>query len=129
MIIFSQVVYRIANVIVFMINWNKYGQSEYQYLINTVGTGLQAARASANVINLNLALILFPVCRNLLNFTRGVFESKRSLRRLFDKNILFHKCCAYMICLMTFVHIGSHFLTFKTSLIVMGVIQKFLLEW
>ena len=52
----------------------------------------------------------------MVNFCRGLFEvrssvnhtlsslivachqSKRSIRRLFDKNILFHKWCAYVIC-------------------------------
>jgi hypothetical protein len=67
------------------------------------------ARAAAMVLNLNCALILLPVCRNLMNAARGAFESKRSLRRLFDKNILFHKWCAYTICFFVAVHILAHF--------------------
>jgi hypothetical protein len=48
------------------------------------------------------------VCRNLVNAMRGCFESIRSIRRLFDKNILFHKWCAYIICLFATIHIGAH---------------------
>ena len=55
------------------------------------------------------ALILIPVCRNLINRLRGVFESRRSLRRLFDKNITFHKWCAYTISFFAGLHICAHF--------------------
>ena len=58
-----------------------------------VKDGLPVARGAAQVLNLNCALILLPVCRNMVNAARGAFEGKRSLRRLFDKNILFHKWC------------------------------------
>ena len=36
--------------------------------------GLQVARGAANILNLNSALIVIPVCRNFINFTRGLFE-------------------------------------------------------
>ena len=32
----------------------------------------------------------------------------RSVRRLFDKNILFHKWCAYTICFFAAIHIVAH---------------------
>ena len=32
------------------------------------------ARGAASVLNLNCALVLLPVCRNLVNFARGAFE-------------------------------------------------------
>lgn len=66
------------------------------------------ARGAASVLNFNCAVILIPVCRNLVNAMRGCFESVRSVRRLFDKNILFHKWCAYVICLFAAIHIGAH---------------------
>lgn len=66
------------------------------------------ARGAASVLNFNAAVILIPVCRNLINAMRGCFESIRSVRRLFDKNILFHKWCAYVICLFAAIHIAAH---------------------
>ncbi len=36
-------------------------------------------------------------------------QCRRSLRRLFDKNIHFHKYCAYAICVAAVLHIGAHF--------------------
>lgn len=101
-------VWLMANVGVFLANWYKYNGDQFAYLRVYVNSGLQVARGAANILNLNSALILFPVCRNLINFTRGLFESKRTIRRLFDKNILFHKWCAYMICFACFLHIGAH---------------------
>ncbi len=31
------------------------------------------------------------------------------MRRLFDRNIIFHKYCAYAVCVGTVLHIGAHF--------------------
>jgi len=30
------------------------------------------------------------------------------VRRLFDKNILFHKTCAFVVCVASIIHIGAH---------------------
>eukprot|EP00051_Salpingoeca_urceolata_P032663 m.16775 g.16775 ORF g.16775 m.16775 type:complete len:672 (+) comp5330_c0_seq1:154-2169(+) len=98
----------VANVIVFVVNWYKYQGDKYAHMRIIVGNGLPLARAAANILNLNAALILLPVCRNLVNYTRGCFEGTRSIRRLFDKNITFHKWCAYAICLGTVLHVVAH---------------------
>lgn len=85
-----------------------YRGDKWTYLRVIVKDGLPVARGAASVLNFNCAVILIPVCRNLINAMRGTFESFRSLRRLFDKNILFHKWCAYTICLFAAIHIGAH---------------------
>ncbi|CAE1155717.1 NOX2 [Acanthosepion pharaonis] len=50
---------------------------------------------------------MLPICRNLLSFFRGTFRC-RFIRRSLDKNIMFHKYFAYMICLQTAIHTGAH---------------------
>lgn len=102
-----------ANAIVFAVNFVKYAGNKWVYLRCIVGPGLQIARGAANILNLNAALILLPVCRNFVNWTRGCFESRRSIRRLLDRNILFHKYCGYMLCFGSALHIGAHLFNVK----------------
>ncbi|GAB1607067.1 NADPH oxidase 1-like [Argonauta hians] len=98
----------IGNISMFTYTYLKYHDNiEYYYLRTLVGQSLPFARASASCLNLNCMLILFPICRNFLNFIRGSFVCK-NIRRSFDNNILYHKICAYMICFMTVIHVISH---------------------
>jgi NADPH oxidase 2 len=71
--------------------------------------GLPIARGAANVINLNCALILFTVCRNVISTLRGTF-----LGRIvpFDKNITFHIWIAYSIVFWSVVHIVAHYFNY-----------------
>ncbi|XP_064628369.1 cytochrome b-245 heavy chain-like [Lineus longissimus] len=86
-----------------------YQQDQYYYLRALVGLGLPFARGAAACLNFNCALILLPVCRNLITFVRGsCLCCKRNMRRQLDKNITFHKTVAYMICLHTAIHAGAH---------------------
>ncbi|KAG7518401.1 NADPH oxidase 1 [Solea senegalensis] len=56
-------------------------------------------------------LVLLPVCRNLLSLIRGSFMCcGRTIRKQLDKNLSFHKLVAYMIALMTAVHVIAHLL-------------------
>lgn len=102
------VAWMIANIGVFIWTFLKYRGDQWTYLRWIVHDGLPVARGAAAVLNLNCALLLLPVCRNLMNFLRGCFECRRSIRRLFDKNILFHKTCAFVVCVASIVHIGAH---------------------
>ncbi|XP_033112054.1 cytochrome b-245 heavy chain-like, partial [Anneissia japonica] len=78
---------------------------------------LPFAKACAACLNLNSMLILFPVCRNLISFFRSSVETKacckRSVRRLLDKNLVFHKTLAYVIILFTLGHINAHYFNFE----------------
>uniref|UniRef100_A0A6Q2XHZ8 FAD-binding FR-type domain-containing protein n=1 Tax=Esox lucius TaxID=8010 RepID=A0A6Q2XHZ8_ESOLU len=79
------------------------------YTRHILGSALSWARAPAAVLNFNCMLILLPVCRNLLSLIRGSFMCcGRTIRKQLDKNISFHKLVAYMIALMTAVHIIAH---------------------
>eukprot|EP00043_Microstomoeca_roanoka_P000772 m.29029 g.29029 ORF g.29029 m.29029 type:complete len:608 (-) comp10495_c2_seq2:133-1956(-) len=97
-----------ANVLLFYFTFHKYKADRFTFIRHMTHNGLPIARGAAAVLDLNCALVLLPVCRNLVNFCRGQFESKRSIRRLFDKNLLFHKWCAYVICLAAAIHISAH---------------------
>ncbi|KAM6953269.1 NADPH oxidase 1 [Aplochiton taeniatus] len=84
---------------------------QFFYTRYILGHALAWARAPAAVLNFNCMLILLPVCRNLLSLLRGSFKCcGRTMRKQLDKNISFHKLVAYMIALMTAVHVIAHLL-------------------
>uniref|UniRef100_A0A8C4EGK1 NADPH oxidase 1 n=1 Tax=Dicentrarchus labrax TaxID=13489 RepID=A0A8C4EGK1_DICLA len=81
------------------------------FYIILITSALAWARAPAAVLNFNCLLILLPVCRNLLSLLRGSFVCcGRTMRKQLDKNLSFHKLVAYMIGLMTAVHMIAHLL-------------------
>ncbi|KAM4585773.1 NADPH oxidase 1 [Fundulus diaphanus] len=84
---------------------------DFFYTRHLLGSALAWARAPAAVLNFNCMLILLPVCRNLLSLLRGSFvRCSRTMRKQLDKNLTFHKLVAYMIALMTAVHMIAHLL-------------------
>ncbi|XP_076595193.1 NADPH oxidase 1 [Chaetodon auriga] len=86
-------------------------EDRFFYTRHLLGSALAWARAPAAVLNFNCMLILLPVCRNLLSLLRGSFVCcGRSMRKQLDKNLSFHKLVAYMIALMTAVHMVAHLL-------------------
>ncbi|XP_029368452.1 NADPH oxidase 1 isoform X2 [Echeneis naucrates] len=86
-------------------------QDRFYYTRHLLGSALAWARAPAAVLNFNCLLILLPVCRNLLSLIRGSFMCcGRTMRKQLDKNLSFHKLVAYMIGLMTAVHMIAHLL-------------------
>ncbi|EOD48145.1 Cytochrome b245 heavy chain [Neofusicoccum parvum] len=75
-------------------------QSRQQFGITFV-----IARSAALVLHFDVALILFPVCRNLISLLRrtplnGIIQ--------FDKNITFHKLVAWSIVFFSWVHTIAH---------------------
>jgi len=69
------------------------------------GITFPIARSAALVLHVDVALILFPVCRNLISMVRrtplnGIIP--------FDKNITFHKLVAWSIVFFTWVHTIAH---------------------
>uniref|UniRef100_UPI0037E86F97 NADPH oxidase 1 n=1 Tax=Semicossyphus pulcher TaxID=241346 RepID=UPI0037E86F97 len=84
---------------------------QFFYTRHLLGSALAWARAPAAVLNFNCLLILLPVCRNLLSLLRGSFVCcGRTMRKQLDHNLSFHKLVAYMIALMTAVHMIAHLL-------------------
>ena len=75
----------------------------------TFGLSYPTARAAALVLHVDVALILFPVCRTLISLLRqtplnGIIQ--------FDKNITFHKLVAYSIVFFTWLHTIAHWNNF-----------------
>ncbi|KAF2800781.1 hypothetical protein K505DRAFT_344916 [Melanomma pulvis-pyrius CBS 109.77] len=71
----------------------------------TFGITFPIARSAALVLHVDVALILFPVCRNLISMVRrtplnGIIP--------FDKNITFHKLVAWSIVFFSWVHTIAH---------------------
>ncbi|PIK50845.1 hypothetical protein BSL78_12270 [Apostichopus japonicus] len=96
-----------------IVTFSKYRKSEeYYYVRYLMGEGLPVARACALTLNLNSMLILLPVCRNLISYLRGSFETRefyrKNVRRQLDKNITFHKLLAYSILVLVIMHIVAH---------------------
>ena len=98
--------YLLAQIAVFAHTYHFFWTSPSLKTFRTLlGHSLPIARGSANVINLNCAIILFTVCRNLISGLRTTF-----LNRLipFDKNITFHIWTAWSIVFWSVVHVVAH---------------------
>ena len=61
------------------------------------------------MINLNCAVLLFSVCRNIISFLRATILNKIVP---FDEAIVFHKIVAVSICFWTFVHCVAHYFNY-----------------
>jgi NADPH oxidase len=75
----------------------------------TFGITFAIARTAALVLHVDAAIILLPVCRNLVSFLR-----RTSLGSVipFDKNITLHKATGWSIVIGSAVHIGAHMVNF-----------------
>jgi len=76
---------------------------------NTFGFTFAVARGSALVLHVDVAMILFPVCRTLISLARqtplnGIIQ--------FDKNITFHKMTAWSIVFFSWLHTIAHWNNF-----------------
>ncbi|KAJ1927243.1 hypothetical protein IWQ60_003093 [Tieghemiomyces parasiticus] len=71
-----------------------------------LGWSLVVARASALVLHVDIAFILFPVCRTFISILRST-----PLGRVvpFDRSVVFHKLCAYSILVFSLVHTFAHY--------------------
>jgi NADPH oxidase len=75
----------------------------------TFGITFCFARSAALVLHLDAALILLPICRNFISLLR-----RTPLNEVipFDKNLTFHKACAWSMVFFTAVHIIAHMVNF-----------------
>ncbi|CAN4084638.1 unnamed protein product [Withania somnifera] len=70
-----------------------------------MGYCLATAKGAAETLKLNMALVLLPVCRNILTWLRS---TRAKLLVPFDDNINFHKIIAYAIAVGILLHAGNH---------------------
>ncbi|XP_059012552.1 NADPH oxidase 1 [Mustela lutreola] len=103
------------NIFLFVHAFQSYEKADkYYYTREILGSALAWARASARCLNFNSMLILLPVCRNLLSFLRSTCSfCRRTLRKQLGHSLTFHKLVAYMICLLTAIHIIAHLFNFE----------------
>ncbi|XP_044090776.1 NADPH oxidase 1 isoform X2 [Neovison vison] len=103
------------NIFLFVHAFQSYEKADkYYYTREILGSALAWARASARCLNFNSMLILLPVCRNLLSFLRGTCSfCSHTLRKQLGHSLTFHKLVAYMICLLTAIHIIAHLFNFE----------------
>ncbi|CAG8794806.1 3536_t:CDS:1, partial [Racocetra persica] len=75
----------------------------------TYGLTFVIARSSALVLHIDAAMILFPVCRNLITMIRAT-----PLNRIipFDNHIEFHKAIGWSIVFFSLLHTVSHWINF-----------------
>ncbi|OSS46318.1 hypothetical protein B5807_08611 [Epicoccum nigrum] len=98
--------FAILHVMVFVFGMMNYGLKD-----NSIGTRARfgftfpIARSAALVLHVDVAFILFPVCRNLISMAR-----RTPLNDIipFDKNITFHKLVAWAIVFFSWVHTIAH---------------------
>lgn len=83
----------------------KFNQYKHRAAFQVMGYCLCFAKAAAETIKFNMALILLPVCRRTLTKLRETFLGKVIP---FDDNINFHKVIALGILMGTAVHILMH---------------------
>ena len=82
--------------------------SRYRYFKELAGDSFPVTRAAGACINLNMAVILLPVCRNLIGFLRTI--SPVWLKQVYDGDIRAHKTVSRSLLFCTTV-IWSEFLS------------------
>ncbi|WMV38516.1 hypothetical protein MTR67_031901 [Solanum verrucosum] len=83
----------------------KFLQYRRRAAFQVMGYCLATAKGAAETLKLNMALILLPVCRNILTWLRS---TRAKLLFPFDDNINFHKIIAYAIGVGILLHAVNH---------------------
>lgn len=83
----------------------KFFQYKNKAAFKVMGYCLTTAKGAAETLKLNMALILFPVCRNTITWLRS---TRLAYTVPFDDNINFHKTIAAAIVLGIILHVGNH---------------------
>ncbi|CBX98241.1 hypothetical protein IAQ61_010338 [Plenodomus lingam] len=96
----------ILHIMVFTFGMMNYGFKDNSMNARALfGATFPIARSAALVLHVDVAFILFPVCRNLISMAR-----RTPLNDIipFDKNITFHKLVAWSIVFFSWVHTIAH---------------------
>ncbi|KAJ4950466.1 hypothetical protein NE237_027298 [Protea cynaroides] len=83
----------------------KFIQYRRKAAFHVMGYCLTTSKGAAETLKLNMALILLPVCRNVLTWLRS---TRARLFLPFDDNISFHKIIATAIGIGIVLHAGNH---------------------
>ncbi|KAF2007932.1 NADPH oxidase 5 [Amniculicola lignicola CBS 123094] len=99
-------VFMLVHVMVFTFGMMNYGLTDKSIGSRAIfGITFPIARSAALVLHVDVSLILFPVCRNLISMVRrtplnGIIP--------FDKNITFHKLVGFSIFFFSWLHTVAH---------------------
>ncbi|KAF2242036.1 hypothetical protein BU26DRAFT_164117 [Trematosphaeria pertusa] len=99
-------VFFILHVFVFVFGMMHYGLKDNSIGVRAIfGLTFPIARSAALTLHVDIAFILFPVCRNLISMAR-----RTPLNTIipFDKNITFHKLVGWSIVFFSWVHTIAH---------------------
>ncbi|GLT90839.1 hypothetical protein SLE2022_087560 [Rubroshorea leprosula] len=83
----------------------KFFQYKQKAAFQVMGYCLLTAKGAAETLKFNMALILFPVCRNTITWLRS---TRMGYVVPFDDNINFHKTIAAAIIIGVILHAGNH---------------------
>lgn len=83
----------------------KFYEYKQKAAYKVMGYCLLTAKGAAETLKFNMALILFPVCRNTITWLRS---TKLGYVVPFDDNINFHKTIAAAIVVGVILHVGNH---------------------
>ncbi|GLJ10347.1 hypothetical protein SUGI_0126600 [Cryptomeria japonica] len=88
-----------------LFSW-KFIQYKHRAVYQVMGYCVCSAKGAAETLKFNFALILLPVCRNLITWLRN--NTKLEIIVPFDDNLNFHKVIAIAIAIGVIVHGGAH---------------------
>ncbi|MCD7455123.1 hypothetical protein HAX54_027064 [Datura stramonium] len=84
----------------------KYVQYKNRAAFDVMGHCVCMAKGAAEILKLNMALILLPVCRNTITWLRN--KTKLAAVLPFDDNLNFHKMMAVAIAIGVGIHVLAH---------------------
>lgn len=91
----------------FALGWIKQQQDPKLAGLNTLTFSVWLSRGAGLCLSVDGAMILFPMCRNLLRFIRP------KIRFLpLDESQWFHRQVAYSMLIWTIVHVSAHYVNF-----------------
>ncbi|KAF7188586.1 Cytochrome b-245 heavy chain [Pseudocercospora fuligena] len=95
------------HILIFIIGWWKQATDQRLAPLNTLQFSVWFSRGAGLCLSVDVMLILFPMCRNILR------EIRPKIRWLpLDESQWFHRQVAYSLLIWTIVHTGSHYVNF-----------------
>ncbi|CAG8706331.1 10340_t:CDS:1, partial [Cetraspora pellucida] len=94
--------------------------------LNVLGLSVWTSRGAGLCLAYDGALILLPVCRNIIKYLRALSFLNKFIP--FDENLWFHRQTAYSLLLWSLVHTFAHYVNFWT-LEQLGLFQAWKLHY
>ena len=92
---------------IFALGWWKQEDDDRLAALNTLTFSVWMSRGAGLILSVDVMLILFPMCRNLLRFVRPKFKFLP-----LDESQWFHRQCAYSLLFFTTIHVCAHYVNF-----------------